>query len=60
MTKKEAIEKLKGIQLEGRHDREASHSEAEGVLLDLLKSQGFDDVSKAFIDCRDEVGFWYA
>lgn len=57
MTEQEAIDKLN--ELSGA-DPECEHEEADGILLDLLKSQGHAEVVQAYNNARKRVRFWYA
>ena len=58
MTSKEAIEKLNQLT---RYDPEAAHGEAEEILLAVLSStEEGKAVARAFVECRNRVGFWYA
>jgi hypothetical protein len=57
MTLEEAITKLQTIP---RGDNEECHILAEVVLLDYLDSNGASLLSDAYVNLRDEMGFWYA
>lgn len=54
MTREAAIERLKQLLVSG--DVEASHSEADRILCELLTSLGYGDVVAAW----DDVEKWYA
>lgn len=54
MTREEAIDRLK--QEQANLDVEAAHSNADDVLLDLLKALGYEDV----VDEWEKVEKWYA
>ncbi len=54
MTREQAIEQLKELQLEG--DPEASHSNADEVLCGLLHSLGYEDVVVEW----HKIEKWYA
>jgi len=58
MTEEEAVETLNELSMCG--DPEATHGDADDVLLDLLTSLGYKGVVKAWTDCSQKVGFWYA
>jgi hypothetical protein len=58
MTSERAIELLDAMKKSD--DFESAHREADGILRDLLRSQGFSDVADAFIKAHDRVGFYYA
>lgn len=51
---KEAIERMKGYV--DSADPEQAHSEADDILFDFLKSQGYEDLAEMF----DQVPKWYA
>lgn len=57
MTREEAIKKLKELD---SADQEASHWAADEILLCLLEAIGYEDVSAAYRQARNDVGFWYA
>lgn len=56
MTAEEAVSQLKNLS----RDPEEAHGKAEDILLEFLSSQGFGEVSMAFSQARDSIGFWYA
>jgi hypothetical protein len=56
MTSEEAVTKLLML----GDDPEIAHSEADGILIEFLSSQGFGAVSNAFGKARGDIGFWYA
>ena len=58
ITSREAVEKLNAMAAES--DAEQSHSEADEILCDLLRSLGYGAVANAFEDAKARVGFWYA
>jgi hypothetical protein len=58
MTPQRAVELLDGMKQNANPDH--AHREADGILRDLLRSQGFGDVADAFINAHDRVGFYYS
>lgn len=54
MTREEALRQLK--ELGTSKDTEAAHSCADDILMELLKSLGYEDVVAAY----DDVPKWYA
>jgi hypothetical protein len=57
MSAEEAIQALKA--LDGK-DYEADHESADCILLELLKSNGFEGVALAFDQARQRIDFGYA
>lgn len=57
MTKEEAIKKLNQIKV---GDNESAHCIADGILLEFLAENGFEDIADAWRGTDDRVGFWYA
>jgi len=58
MTKGEAIELLNNISI---GDTEATHIEADQILLQFLSENGFIEVARAWSKASDRCGgFWYA
>lgn len=57
MTLQEALIKLQEIP---REDNEKCHLLAEGVLLDYLDANGATLLADAYVNLRDDRGFWYA
>ena len=53
--RKEFIAKLKECQTKYGTDLEAAHSEADGVLYDVLVALGYEDIAEAW----DDVPKWY-
>lgn len=53
--RKEFITKLKECQTKYGTDLEAAHSEADGVLYDVLVTLGYEDIAEAW----DDVPKWY-
>lgn len=60
MTKEEAILKLNSLPKTSLSDVEDSHLVADGILLDVLSENGFNEVVETYLKVRDEIGFWYA
>lgn len=58
MTSEEAIVELRSHDTEG--DPEIAHSDADEVLLEVLRSNGFGEVADAYEQTRRRIGFWYA
>ena len=56
MEMKEALEKMNNL----TQDEEIAHSEAEDILLQYLRDLGHGELSDAFEQAIDEIGFWYA
>jgi hypothetical protein len=54
MTREKAIARLKEQQNDG--DIEAAHGNADNILCDFLRSLGYEDVVKEYL----EVPKWYA
>jgi hypothetical protein len=54
----EAIRLLNAIPANG--DNEASHKEADDILLKLLTDLNETDVVNAYISARERADFWYA
>ncbi len=57
MNSEEAI-KLLDLLTDG--DAEYSHSEADAILLEWIKSSGGEEVAAAYKEARSRCGFWYA
>ena len=55
-----ADEAVKALRELTDSDPECAHIDADCVLCDLLRDNGFEDVADAFRDVSIEVGFWYA
>ena len=58
MTPAEAVQKLDEMPKDG--DKEILHDEADLILVELLKENGFTEVVEAYLRARTRVGFWYA
>ena len=56
MTKEEAIAELERIIKEDDGDPESQHGNADYVLVELLRSLGYEDVTAVW----EEVPRWYA
>lgn len=56
MTKEEAIAALNTVSW----DSEIGHGEADAILLDVLRTNGFEEVAKAWSAVRERIIFWYA
>lgn len=57
MTQEEAIKELDAINA----DKEMAHVEADAVLIQFLRDNGFADVADAWTNCEERHnGFWYA
>lgn len=57
MTKKDAIDCLNAIDT---FDPAEAHRSADAVLLEFLRTNGFEDVVRAWNDVDDRYnGFWY-
>lgn len=54
MNREEAIKKL--VEIQQMDDTEEAHYDADGVLLDLLHSLGYQDVVEEFL----KIYKWYA
>lgn len=59
LTCEQSIERLKWIAANGDCDNERAHAEADQVLLNMLRTAGFEDVAAAWLKAKEEVGFWY-
>jgi hypothetical protein len=46
--------------MEGVDDPEQTHIEADAILLEFLHSQGYRNITKAYQELQEKVGFWYA
>ena len=57
MTEKEAIEKLDAIEGIDRHN---AHVEADGVLLDFLRANGYEAIADAWKRADGRSDFWYS
>ena len=57
MTKDEAVTMLKCLD-EG--DNERAHAEADEILLEFLRTNGYEEIADAFEDAADRITFWYA
>ena len=58
MTQDEAVAKLR--EYDDDDDPERVHSEADELVLEVLRTNGLSAVAVEFIRLRDRVGFWYA
>jgi hypothetical protein len=56
MTAQQAIEKLNAL----GGDPEADHSQADDILLEFIKTNGGEEVEKAWQEACRRCGFWYA
>lgn len=56
MRPEEAIKKLDELP----DDAEISHPLADEVLLEFIRSKGYQDVAYAWEQARARIGFWYA
>lgn len=56
MTSAEAISQLKTLP----DDNEEAHAVADSILLRFLRAEGYDDIVDAWLNARDNIGFWYA
>lgn len=57
MTEQEAIEQIEALT---SADPEMAHPQAEEILCDFLKAQGFTALASAFNEAVDRCDFWYA
>ena len=57
MTKKQAKYKLNGMMPGG--DTEAMHVQAEAILMEFLRTQGYEDLAIEYELARDRVDFHY-
>ena len=57
MTQQEAMRRLSDLEY---GDPEASHSEADDILVAYLTENGAEDVAIAWIDAKERCRFWYA
>lgn len=65
MESSEAVEKLNAICSLGSWNPtftalERAHVDADNILLEFLRGQGFREVVDAYEKARSSVGFWYA
>ena len=57
MTEDDAIKALQALT---REDQELSHLDADNIVVDFLRSNGYPALAGMFETTRDRVGFWYA
>jgi hypothetical protein len=57
MTHEDVLQALETMQA---GDNEAVHYAADDLLLNFLRSEGYNDIAEAYERARDRVGFWYA
>ena len=57
MSADEAVEMLNA--LPGGEQPPIAHMDAEEILCNFLRDQGFSEVVEAFEDARNRCGFWY-
>jgi hypothetical protein len=57
METKEAVERLEALTWA---DPEHAHSEADKILVEVLRANGLHEVAEAYMAAMVRVGFWYS
>ena len=57
MTELEAIKKLNEL---SSGDPEVSHTQADDIVLEFLRSNGHHELVDAWEEAEARIGFWYA
>jgi len=57
MTEEQAIAELNDM---GDGSEDEQHNRADMILIELLRDNGFKEVSEAWLKVRERLGFWYA
>ena len=60
MTEAEAIKQLRNSQIHDDYDFEDGHNQADKILVNFLRTNGFESVAAAYEKMAEEMGFVWA